>query len=891
MSNKLKEFLLGCEVSNSSGFTHTSLNGETPAGKYNIPNTKHETFWKIYDEHVFTKGRQAFLTEKHPEKYSMVIVDIDLRYELSDDNTRKYTMNLILDLVMNYHDAFQILLGQSMRQNESFAYVLEKENPEVDESKGVLKDGIHIIFPFLYLAYPAQHWARKFVIKKMTGHSEFSNCTISIDKIIDESVVERNNFIMYGSQKPTSQHRYLLTHIFDLDMNEAEELPLNDWQLVKTLSLQRRGREITTLLDNILAEEAKIEEEKRVLQRDILLPEMQIQQKKSKAYLKTLLGLLKSERIEDYNDWFLIGAILHNEGEDNLDLWKEWSSQSRKYNETHCDRLWSRTYPNCPDDRRARVGTLQMFARMDSPKNYFTETDKFESEDDLIKLINKSFEITHSSFAELCHFVLRDNYRHSNNTWFSFDKKRWRGLKETVPLLNDIAINVKGLLIRYSSMLGTKIADKEASTHTVVSEKDHLKFLKNACDSSVKKLNDHNYKISVANECKLFFADEDFYKNLDMNIYLLGFNNGVYDLKAGIFRESRPEDLISFTTGYDYTPVIHSEIRAEIEDLFEKSLPDPSVREFMYLYMASTLIGRNKNELFMNFEGSGGNGKGVITKLHDYALGDYAGTLDNAYITNVSSSQEGHNSKLIAVFKKRYVQVNEPPKGKTLNQDFIKELTGNDKIQVRKAHSPDPEIEDAPMFKLVMLCNKMPKIEDSTDGGLIRRYKGVNFPNRFVTWDPKKPNEFRADPNLKTRLAEIIDYRQQYMIILLEYVRRYIESDEKIAIPELVEKNSRQILRSQDFYADFVEECIEITGTPTDVLSVKELLDDYKIYYGEYVSNGSKMPPMTQKEFTDRMIRCFADHPLNVEFKNMVIRGDLRLGKGFVGVRRQSGLN
>jgi len=887
--NKLKDFLLKHEVSKDGVITHTSLFSETPAGKYNIPSTQTENFLKIYAEHVFKKGKPAYLTEKHPEKYSKVIIDIDLRYDLTDDRERKYSFDMIRDVVTNYQDAFNELLGQTLTPEEAYAYILEKPNPEVDEEKNLLKDGIHIIFPFLCISYQSQHWARRKVIEKMMEHPEFLLCNNPVNKIIDEAVVERNNFIMYGSKKPNAEQAYQLTHILDMELDECE-LPEEGFQLLKILSLQQRTHEKSTLVESIMQNEQKMKYNKEHEQERSILDSMNPnaftdliphQPKKSKPYLKALLNLLNPSRVEDYNDWFLIGAILYNEDEENLDIWKEWSSTSKKYKESHCDKLWNKTYSCHPDDRKARIPTLQMMARNDNPNRYFIETDHFNTEDDLTNYIKKSLSCTHTEFAELAHYLLRDKYRYSNDTWYSFDRKRWRILKNPIPLLKDISLTVRGVLFRFSSMLSTKIADMEARTSMIIPEEDPLKIRKKKCEESINKLKNYTYKTAVVNESKELFYDEEFYKNLDMDIYLLGFDNGVYDLRTGVFREATPDDFVSFSTNYDYTPEIIPEIRTEIIDLFEKSLPDKGVREFMWMFLGSTLIGTNKNELFVNLEGSGGNGKGVITTMHDNALGDYAGTLDNAYLTNVSSSQEGHNSKMISVFKKRYVQVNEPPKGKTLNQDFIKELTGNDKIQIRKAHAPDPEDTQVPMFKLVMLCNKMPKIEDAQDGGFLRRYKGVNFPNRFVDREPKKDNEFRADPNLKTKLKDNIQYRQQYMIILLEYVRKYIQNDEKIPIPELVEKNTKQILRAQDYFSEFVDVWLEVTGEEAHTMTIKELIDEFKLYYNEYV--GPKPPAMTQTEFTDKMNRCFSTHP--VEFKANIMANGVRKGKGFVGVK------
>ncbi len=46
--------------------------------------------------------------------------------------------------------------------------------------------------------------------------------------------------------------------------------------------------------------------------------------------------------------------------------------------------------------------------------------------------------------------------------------------------------------------------------------------------------------------------DKQFYKHLDQNGNLLGFDNGIYDLKNVCFRDGHPDDYVSLSVGYDY---------------------------------------------------------------------------------------------------------------------------------------------------------------------------------------------------------------------------------------------------------------------------------------------------------------------------------------------------
>ena len=85
-------------------------------------------------------------------------------------------------------------------------------------------------------------------------------------------------------------------------------------------------------------------------------------------------------------------------------------------------------------------------------------------------------------------------------------------------------------------------------------------------DKVVLKLKNHQFKTAVQHEmaelCQVPYRD--FYERLDAAPNLLGFANGVYDLDAGEFRAGRPEDHLTFSTGYDYASSPDYEIQGRI---------------------------------------------------------------------------------------------------------------------------------------------------------------------------------------------------------------------------------------------------------------------------------------------------------------------------------------
>ena len=69
--------------------------------------------------------------------------------------------------------------------------------------------------------------------------------------------------------------------------------------------------------------------------------------------------------------------------------------------------------------------------------------------------------------------------------------------------------------------------------------------------------------------------------------------------------------------------------------------------------------------------------------------------------------------------------VQEPNNGDRINIGMLKELSGNDSFYARGLHK-DP-IDINPMFKLVMICNKPPLIENSQSDHNMESYSFNSF--------------------------------------------------------------------------------------------------------------------------------------------------------------------
>lgn len=942
------DFFLGTYPANTGeGGTHTSMSGRPAPGKFSIPEVFLTEFVDSVYDAIWNENRELHLTESHPKNGCRLVVDVDLRFNTKDLDMNSigivYTSQDLIQIVRKYQDFIHELYPEASLDKLT-CWVFQRKTGGYLHTKNhqIWKDGFHLLFPDVVLAYPVLNWIRSRIVKwvgEMKAEGGFlEGATNSPDEMIDATVVEKGRWLMYGTNKP-GLAAYNWTCIVPFKDN-GEIQPIDDDKnttfvtrdIYRKTSLMLSGEYWTT---DHLSKEVKdygkrigiIEKVNAILEGEnqqnpmgqaggdlegipgtyaetlALMRSGQLQTSgapntedcllapvdtkimvrranqaitspphANKNFVEDLLGVLKPARCETYQDWFLVGAALHHEnsGTEWFEMWREWSSSASNYDLVSCETKWFREYGRYNGENPVTLATIRKMAREDNAKGYLEVVDKYKERDEFFALVRDAcMSMTEQDFARILHFMCESEFAFSEGDWYQYLGHRWAmfpkkrgGQIDTTILRKKIAEDLLSFYYAYQYFLAGKSLMAQTSHNDGI--RDSFDELSKLVTRVTMKLKTTTMKRHIIEEAEILFLKSSFVDKLDMNPYLLGFDNGVMDLKTGAFRRGHHSDMVSMTVGYDFNAEVNPVVREEIMKLLVSIQPDKEIRDFMLTYFASTLIGTNKNEVFVNLEGTGGNGKGVWTTLHDTALGEYSGTLNNNYLVNVSSSPESHNTMLAANYKKRYLQVNEPPNthGKRLNTNFIKELTGGDKIQLRMAHSADTKTVE-PMFKLCMLFNEFPTLENPNDGGFMRRFVGINFPNKFIDGEPKRPNEYKSDPALKEKIKSHLEWKQQYMLILLDYLKLYRENGEILNIPKTVRARTKELLTEQDPVDEFLRAEIAVTCEKEDIMSRKDLYAGFQ----EYVKAnfmGQKIS-MKVSQFQDRVMSLL---PAEVEFKS-----------------------
>lgn len=861
-SGGLYNFLLTFKnLEKGTEFTHTSFC--RPTGSFYIPTSRTEEFYRLYNESLL-RGENLHITEKHRD-IGPVVIDLDFRYDAPPEVQgfivkRRHTpahVDAIVECVSSAVARFVIPISRDFD-----VFVLEKPSPVV--SKTMVKDGLHLIVPEIVTRPGVQYMMRETMLKDPAFRAVLSDLRITnrAEDCLDEAVIEKNNWTMYGSSKPnappykvSSVHRcrfpYVTTTNGDAQGKGGRER--EDAELLENRVIERLVFEMDDINKNIdLVKRLSIRNKyvaspirpDRLREVESFQSEMDEKTRKKRACqvaldrtpvssmsrnntsehyetAKRLVRLLHPSRTDNYSHWMQVGWCLRNIDHRLLDQWEEFSRGSCKYMEGECARLWVQMRLS-----NLGIGTLHMWAKNDNPEAY-----RELMRNDLFDLIHRSQSGLHHDVARVVHHMYKYEYvcvSVKNNTWCHFRNHRWVPSDKAYSLRHAISTTVfseymKVVSFHTNAMANAAMVDAQAeisggSNGTNGTNVDKHADVSRSLFNVAAKLKDTTYKDKLLKECCEFFYHEKFEEKLDSNPYLLGFPNGVYDLEAMEFREGRPDDFISYNTGVEYIPYDpNASAMQEILKFFEQVQPNRNVREYLLTTLSSFLCGFTREERFHIWTGSGSNGKSKVVELFEKAFSDYCCKFPVTLLTGKRAASNAATSEVARAKGKRFAVLQEPSEGERLNIGMMKELTGGDRIQARSLFK-EP-IEFKPMFKLALLCNEKPTVP-SDDGGTWRRIRVVDFTSKFVPV-PTQPHELPMDDSLPKKFE---DWAPHFMALLIEYYRSY--STGRLVEPEEVLQCTREYQKDNDHYTDFADTCIERSAD--DFLSLDDAFQEFR---------------------------------------------------------------
>jgi len=407
----------------------------------------------------------------------------------------------------------------------------------------------------------------------------------------------------------------------------------------------------------------------------------------------------------------------------------------------------------------------------------------------------------------------------------------------------------------------------------------------NKMTSQIKKLKTAKFKQEMVSTYKEINLKTEI--KFDNKWYLFGFNNVVYDLEKGEFRDYEYDDYISITTGYDWREPTNDEIEL-INELIKQIMPNDEERKLYLQILATTLSGKCIEKFFI-FNGKGGNGKGMIDDLLLNALGNYGMIGNNSIL--FETSKTGSNPEKSNMHKKRCVILREPPENKKFENSIIKELTGGGTFSARGHHETNT-IKELNLT-MILEANKRPLFAEEPTEADARRIIDIYFGTKYTT-DKELVNEennvYFANEYYKTDDFRI-KYRYALLKILMNVYKEYKKDNYMFSIPKTIKERTAQYLEMSCNILQWFKDNYKQTGEKTDICKMRDLYDDFsssnyfmnltknekrkynKTFFSDYVTNNSflgKYYKMTHNHITNCLVgwKKNMDNDLEDELNN-----------------------
>jgi|688.fasta_scaffold07965_18 P4 family phage/plasmid primase-like protien len=855
--------------------THTTFGYNSAS--YSIPDEKLQDLYKLLDEVVFNKKIKFTLVER-PKKtddgicVKPMVIDLDFRFSM-DSTKRQYSEKHIEIVVNLYNKAIKkyVDITDDLKLK---AYIFERNKPYNDS--GYMKDGIHIIYPELILNTKIQLLIRDDVI---SNFQEFINTGIplknSTEDVVDKSVIETNGWILYGCTKKNIEP-YELTHIYlDKYINETDESILIDvvkkndkssLELIEYLSIRKpfipedeqiiKSEYKDKLLKYSNKKKDKIqielsENDKKILDLSnnaiIIQPHKLTVTEENKQIDEAhkLCELLSDRRSHDYYTWIEVGMCLYNISTTLKETWIKFSKRSHKFDLNKCEDLWDKFKKSS-----LSIGSLHLWASLDNPIDYGILRTSF-----LSTFLYKSISGTTQDISQMIYEMYKHKFVYVPQTkgqgmWYEFSNHKWGKNIDGTSLKKLIGKCVLDeymkLNLHYNNIfLSEEEEDKKNDIHDKIKKVIEVTF----------KIRDISFKNKLMDELRMNFSNDKFLQNLDTNMKLIGFNNGIYDLNSMTFRDGRPEDYVSLSTQIDYPDFEYNdeeETIIEINNFFKQIFPNSDTLRYTLKLFASFLDGNNPNEEFYVFTGGGGNGKSKLIELFNNVMGDYVGTVSVALITNKRGSSSAASPELHQLIGKRFAVFQEPTGKEEVNIGLLKEMTGGDRMNMRPLFGDSISVKL--QAKYALLCNVLPKI-DANDDGTWRRMRVVPFKSKFVD-NPSGPYEFKRDNYLSDKMK---NWKNGFILILMKYYAEYINDgglgqiqydengdiikDENgkhlLKLPFEVSNATFEYKKDSDIYSQFKDD--RIVKADSGLLKLSEAYDAFTVWYNNNAL-GNKAP-------------------------------------------------
>ena len=821
MKNQLYEFLQARRTGKAGKAepqTHTSMD---PKGSYYIDDISENAFYTLVCNAAAKKVPMT-ITEM-PGKYAPLRVDFDIKASVTDPLKPLFTLQQAKQIGSYYQQFLRESIDPEVYDDKLLQYIiLTKKGPRIDSSASdgveVVKHGFHLHFPhFVCDPWFQDQFLRPKVIEEMIRTGLWKGKYInSIEKDFIDKDMGRKPWLMYGSAKNSQAEPFLFKTGVDANGEEISlDLIFEDEMVNRKNSVLYYLPRFLSIRGNLecISLKKEIDLKKNVFTRRIKRKNAIEKKRSTEKILEDIksikdgeiMDMLSDERADNQDTWMDVGWTLFNIGEgcdEAKELWIEFSKRSPKFMDGECDEKWNKM-----ELRGKTMGSLLNMAKKDNPQRY-----KIWKERSLKYLINTTLlEVDPNEYdvSKVIYHMYKERFvcaGAKKDLWYEFKDHRWRELDDAIALKTLFVGEVREEYVDFQKSIVDEKKDAEA-------DESKIKKRMDKCSNVITSLKSTTFHTKLIKMCQIQFYNSEFLKKINENKKLFVCENGVIDLEAGVFRDGRPDDYMSYSCGQSFEEFTKDDPDIkDMEDFLGKVFPNKHIYDYYMDMICATMEGGNINKTFVVCTGSGNNAKSVLFEFMKDTFGDYCFTFSReVFIAGTRKNAGNSRPDLWRIRGRRLALLSELAKTDTIDIGVLKEMTGLDYFFARTHREEGADIR--PIFTLWMQCNDPPKIP-AHDEATWDRVRVADFESKFVLphkeekWPVPKTTEeqykmkrFKADPRFRERLQ---DLKPAFLWMMFERYKEYKKRG--LIEPKEVKISTERYHGANDIHLQFIQE-------------------------------------------------------------------------------------
>lgn len=252
-----------------------------------------------------------------------------------------------------------------------------------------------------------------------------------------------------------------------------------------------------------------------------------------------------------------------------------------------------------------------------------------------------------------------------------------------------------------------------------------------------------------------------FMSDFDRPEMLLNVANGVVDLCTGQLMDHDPGLFLMQQSPIVFDP----DAKAPMwEEFLASVMPDEERRAYLARVIGYTLTGSTEEQVMFIHHGDGQNGKGVFMRVITEIFGDYAQSVPRS--TLMAKQNEGIPNDVARMMGKRLLSTTETSAGKKLDDELVKQLTGEDTVSARFLNKEFFDFR--PVGKIHLVTNYLPTVGGGH--GIARRLQDIGWdvivpPDKRIKKYDEKILAAEAPGVLNWAIQGCLDWQRQGLAV------------------------------------------------------------------------------------------------------------------------------